>query len=211
MSYKRALAVMGLLALLSCGSDEPTPEVFTWGEGTGEPPPTETFTWADCAIELAPPPADWKRQRLQGPLEGVSFRIARVPPGVIDVAYYRSLHRSHTVRSLATGRDRQFEPPAPGFTLADVVDRVLFDPASLPHPSRVQVQPEVASSVDGWEALSLDYTWRDVEHTFLGREVYVVAGEDLFVARVRGTEADLELFDRIVGTIRFHPSSSSPE
>lgn len=204
-TIEHGLAVLALLTLLSCGSDEITGGALTGKDDTTELSPPEVFTWSDCAIEFSPPPTEWKRQRLQGPLEGVSFRIARVPPGFIDVAYYRSLHRSHTVQSLASGREQSFEPPAPGFTLDDVIDRVLFDPETLPNPDRVDVQPEVERLVDGLDALGLDYTWADTKHTFHGREVYVVARESLFVARMRGNEADLDLFERVVETIRFHP------
>ena len=42
----------------------------------------------------------------------------------------------------------------------------------------------------------------------LGRDVYVAAGDCLFVARARGTEADLEVLERVVATLRFPDSGS---
>lgn len=175
---------------------------LAWGADDGEAPAPEVFEWEGCSLEFTPPPG-WGRQRLQTSLEGVSFRISRRPPGVIDVGTYRLLHRTHTVRSPATGDERSFEPPPADFTLDDVVDRVFFDPGSLPPGSGVVVQPAVARTVNGMAALAVDYSWNDRGHALQCREVYFVAEACLFVARVSGTESDLELFERVLATMRY--------
>ena len=200
-----ALSLLATLTLASCGSGESSGDPAT--DPQAELAPAELFTWADCGIEFAPP-AGWSRQRLQTSLEGVSFRVARVPPGSIDVGYYRSLHRSHTVKSVATGAARRFEPAPEDFTLDDVVDRVCLDPSTLPEPETVVVQPYASRVVGGLEALSLDYSWDHRGDSLLGRDVYVAAGDCLFVVRARGTESDLEVFERVVATLHFPDSGS---
>jgi predicted small lipoprotein YifL len=201
-AFKYMLAVLGVLALGACGSREPPP--------LPPPPlaPAEVFTWTDRPIEFQPPPATWQRHRNQQRLIGVRFQIPRIPPGRITIGDYHLLHRSHR-RIWASGQEQWFDPPPPGFTLADVVDRVRFDPTTM--PGGAQVQPEVERSVGGFPAIGLDYTWNDGTHTFQGREVYFVAGQHLFAATLLGAEEDLDLFERIVATIRFPPPPLEPQ
>jgi hypothetical protein len=187
----RALVV---LILTACGSRE-----------SAEPqalPQPEVFTWTDYAIEFSPPPADWSRHRTQGSLLGVQFQIPRVPWGRINIGEYHRLNRGHT-RILSSGLERRFEPPLPGYTLADVVDRVRFDPHTMPMPENLTVEPESERTVGGVPAIGLDYTWNDGTNTYHGREVYFLSEGHLFAATVLGIEDDLELFERIVSTIRF--------
>lgn len=205
----RATAPFVLLALASCGGDAPTPEVLTWSDASEAAPAPETFTWGGCSVEVVPPAGEWSRQRLQTSLEGVSFRMSRVPPLAIDLGIYSSLHRDHTVHSPASGTSRTFSPPAPDFTLADVVDRVYFDPDTLPPGSGVTVRPEEACSVDGWPAIRVDYTWTDRGHLLHCREVYFVADAYLFVARYSGPEDGLATFDVFLSTIRTGADATS--
>jgi hypothetical protein len=65
------------------------------------------------------------------------------------------------------------------------------------------VQPEVERTVDGLPALAVDYTWNDRGHDLQCREVYVAAGDCLFVARVRGDASDLALFEHVLASLRF--------
>ncbi|MFC1529312.1 hypothetical protein ACFL6R_01215 [Gemmatimonadota bacterium] len=194
-NVKHLPAVLGVLFLVACGSRESSPEPLIL-------PQPEVFTWTDHPIEFSPPPTEWDRHRSQQTLLGARFQIPRVPPGRIIIGEYHLLLRGHS-RIPAWGRERRFEPPLPGFTLADVVDRVRFDPLSLPPPGSVTVQPEVDRMVGGVPAVSLDYTWNDGTHDFYGREVYFLVGEHLFAATLFGIEEDLELFEQIVSTIRF--------
>lgn len=197
-----------LLVVTACGHGAPEVDEPEVPEPVLAAP--EVFHWTDCAIEFGPP-VDWKRQRLQTSLEGARFVLARQPPGSLSIGHYRSLHSAHRVRSLASGRELSFEPAAPDFVLADVVDRVWFDPGSLPRPDEVVVRGEGERVLDGWPALEVEYAWQDRGHALLGREVYVVAGEALFVLKVQGLEVDLELFERLLATVRFHPDGAPLE
>jgi hypothetical protein len=204
---------MAALSLVnSCGplDDSSGPSVDPKILGNTQLQPPEVFTWTDLPVEFAPPPQSaWARHRNQEAIEGVRYQIARVPPGRIVIGHYRPLHRSHSRRSLASGVEKRFDPPPPGFTLADVLDRVRFDPRDMPKPETVTLEPEVERTVGGYPAVGLDYTWDDGRNTLYGREVYVLVEEHLFVATVLGKSTDISLFERIVATIRFPSLESS--
>ena len=192
----------------SCGGPEPESDSELEVQLVVSP---ERFVWTDQPIVFAPPPAEWARHRWQeGALLGVSFQIPRVPPGRILVAEYHRLYRKHSRISVATGRKLEFEPARPGSKIEDVVDRVLFDPSSMPMRDSVKVGELTEREVAGYRALSLDYTWNDGRSDFTGREVYVMAHDRLFVAKLLGTNADLELFEQVVSTIGF-PERESDE
>jgi hypothetical protein len=206
------LVVAGLAFVISCGplDDSRGPLVDPKILDNLQLQPPEVFNWTDLPIEFAPPPQSvWSRHRNQGAVEGVRYQIARFPPGRIEIGHYRSLHRSHSRRSLASGVEKRFDPPPPGFTLADVLDRVRFDPRDMPKPETVTVEPEVERTVGGYPAVGLDYTWDDGRNILNGREVYVLVDEHLFVATVLGKRTDISLFERIVATIRFPSLESS--
>jgi hypothetical protein len=176
--------------------------------GCGERPPRladkETFVWGEQGIRFAPPAGeDWERHRWQqGGLEGVSFQIRRVPAGRILVAEYRSLRRRHSRIGSHSGRV-DFEAAPEDATLDDVLDRVLFNPASLPSPERVETTEVVRTTIGGLRAATLDFTWHDGRTTLSGREVYVLAGGALFKLALLGTADDLELFDEVVASVEF--------
>lgn len=191
-----------LTALLAgCGgAAEPAAEAVRLSE-------IETFKWGEQGIRLAPPEG-WERQRWQqGGLEGVSFQIRRVPAGRILVAEYRSLRRKHSVIGANSGRV-DFEAAPPNATLEQVIDRVLFNPASMPDPQTVEVGELVQRRAGGERAYTLDYTWHDGRDLFFGREVYVLAHGALFKIALLGRQSDAALFDAVVESIQFLPPAS---
>ena len=192
------------LLLTGCGN----------GDSKKEPPPLgekETFTWGEYnqPVRFAVPGPEWQRQRMQsGGLEGVSFQIPRVPAGRILLANYYLLERSHS-RTYSNGEKVSFEPAPDDPSIEDVVDRVRFRASSMPTSDTVNVTSDKERTVNGWSAISLDYTWDDASRNrekpthFLGREIYLVAYEELFVFSVLGTQDDLDLFERVVATVEF--------
>jgi hypothetical protein len=192
------VCVLCALPLLGCddnGDEEAPPEEAL--------APKETFNWSDQAVRFAPPASPWKRHRWQeGGMEGVSFQVPRVPAGRILVAHYHLLHRSHS-RSYADGTTLRFAPAAENATIEDVVDRVHFRPQTMPNPDAVQMTSDTRLELGGWPALSVDYTWHDGQHLFLGREVYVLAYGELFVVSLLGGETDLGLFEMVLVSVEF--------
>lgn len=197
----RAVLLLSLLAagLLACEDGSRVSEV------------EETFLWGEQGIRFAPPADErWERHRWQqGGQEGVSFQVRRAPAGRILVADYRSLHRRHS-RIVVGGARKDFDPAPDGARLEEVVDRVLFDPSDMPGGEATVTSELSERTVGGEPALSLDYTWSDGEVLFVGREVYVLAGDSLFELSLLGQEEDLELFERLVATVDFPPPESSP-
>ena len=49
----------------------------------------------------------------------------------------------------------------------------------------------------------VDYTVTTPERTFAAREVYLVHDSRLYVATFIGLEANLAMFDRVVGSLQF--------
>lgn len=170
----------------------------------------ETFLWGEQGIRIAPPAGEWKRHRWQqGGLEGVSFQISRVPAGRILVADYRSLYRKHSRIGANSGRV-DFEPAPTDASLDDVVDRVMFTPASMPLPDSVRVTEIIERVVGGERAYALDYTWHDGRSAFQGREVYVLAKGSLFKITLLGKESDLKLFEKVVESVEFPDPETLP-
>ena len=192
------LPILLCSALAACGGSAPVSEE------------KETFVWGEQGVRISPPPGEWERHRWQqGGLEGVSFQIRRVPPGRILVADYRSLHRKHSRIGTNSGRV-DFTPAPENATLDEVLDRVLFDPASMPVPDSVRVQEIVEREVGGERAYAMDFTWHDGRNPFQGREVYVLANESLFKITLLGTEKDLKLFEKVVESVEFPDPEDLP-
>jgi len=206
MRSRLLLPILCSLLLAACGGDGSSSR-STRTKGLSEP---ETWTWGDVPIRFAPPTGDWERHRWQqGGLEGVSFQIRRAPAGRILVADYRSLYRKHSRTGSNSGRV-EFEPAPPNASIDEVVDRVRFDPRSMPGPREAICTELEAREVGGQRALTLDYTWNDERDDFFGREVYVMANGSLFVLTLLGKESDVKLFERVVDSVQFPEPGTTP-
>ncbi|ANM29149.1 hypothetical protein ABI59_05380 [Acidobacteria bacterium Mor1] len=162
-------------------------------------PAPETFDWSAAPARFSPPGGDWERQRVQSAgLQGVRFLRSG---SFITVAEYTSLMTRHA-RIGERGRV-DFDVPRPGFTIAEVVDRVRFDPEAKPPWVKIRDLRDGRHEVDGRSARAVDYIWDDKGKTKQGREYYVVSRGHLYVARFRGSLEDLALFEQVVESLEF--------
>jgi len=91
------------------------------------------------------------------------------------------------------------------FTLDDVADRVVFEPAKRNEPARYRVIARTPASVAGHPALRVDFELRADEGLRRCCEVYVMHENHLFIAEYIGLERNLALFDRVIESITFPP------
>jgi hypothetical protein len=91
------------------------------------------------------------------------------------------------------------------YTLDEVVDRVMFSTEGFDGRARFAIGEPVSGELAGEPIVSVDYSMQFRKRVYLGREIYVVKNNHLFVAGFMGLAENLPLFERIVETISFPP------
>jgi hypothetical protein len=90
--------------------------------------------------------------------------------------------------------------------LEDVLASPTFQPERRAQPDRYRVHGRENILVAGDPAQRVDYTWRIDDKVLEVREVYVMHGNQLFVASIQhSTTKDFGVFDRVVESIAFPP------
>lgn len=87
--------------------------------------------------------------------------------------------------------------------LRDVLDRVEFHVENRAEPDRYRITDRRGRSVSGEPAIVVDYTVETPDGARAAREVYFAHDNHLFVARFIGLDANLRLFDDVIGSITF--------
>jgi len=91
------------------------------------------------------------------------------------------------------------------YRMEEVVDRVMFDPASYDSFGEVETMSPQTGHVAGMPSVSVDYRLdsRDNGHLYYGRQVYVLHNNRLFVLTFHGLEHNLPVFEAIVDSVSF--------
>lgn len=85
----------------------------------------------------------------------------------------------------------------------DQEELVVFRTGDRIRADQLEEGPRSRSRVAGEPAARRDYTFEHRGHTFIGREIFVMHNNRLFVAAFHGLEENLPLFDDMVGSIVF--------
>jgi len=91
------------------------------------------------------------------------------------------------------------------YTLDEVVDRVMFSTDGFDGQARFAVGEPVSGELAGEPAVIVDYTMNYRKRIYVGRELYVLKNNRLFVASFQGLAENMPLFERILETISFPP------
>jgi len=146
--------------------------------------------------------ASLARMRTDDPFTADEARIAESVNGHIDGAVTAFLNddRDAAKDELSAAAEVAAQLR---YTLPEVIDLVEFKPERRQEPSRYKVTGRRDALVAGEPAMVVDYTVTVPERTFAAREVYLVHDSRLYVAKFIGLEANLKLFDRVVGSLTF--------
>jgi hypothetical protein len=138
--------------------------------------------------------------RTDDPINGLETDVASRVNEALDRAMSAHINGdADAVRNAV--RDARFAADGMRFTLDDVVERVAFRPERHGEPSRYAVLGRGTTTVAGEPAATVDYTLTLPERTLSAREVYFAHDNHLYVASFLGLKSNLELFDRVVGSI----------
>lgn len=146
--------------------------------------------------------ASLARMRTDDPFTPDEARIAEIVNGNIDSAVTAFLQDDRDAAKDELGAAADVAAQL-RYTLPEVVDLVEFKPERRQEPSRYKVTGRRDTLVAGEPAVVVDYTVTVPERTFAAREVYLVHDSRLYVAKFIGLEANLALFDRVVGSLKF--------
>jgi hypothetical protein len=149
-----------------------------------------------------PNAASRARMRTDDPFTDDEAQIAATVNGHIDTAVSAFLNGDRDEAKLALGAAIEAADKL-HYTLPEVIDLVEFKPERRQDPSLYQVTGRRDAVVAGEPAVVVDYTVTTRERVFAAREVYLVHDSRLYVATFIGLEANLALFDRVVGSLQF--------
>jgi hypothetical protein len=93
------------------------------------------------------------------------------------------------------------------YTLDEVVERVMFSTEGFDGRAKFVIGEPAPGEVAGEPMIWVGYTMRFRKQNYIGREVYVLKNNRLFVASFQGLAENLPLFERVVDTISFPPGS----
>lgn len=153
--------------------------------------PAESFLFGSQPVVFSPPPEPFTRERhAEGGRKGVSFTRYAVPPTRITVA-------------------EAFLTPSPN-TPEEALAKLRLTNESFHSADSAEVGEPAPAAIANAPGFRTDYTIRERSMEHAGREIFVLAGRNVFVFTFLGRETDLPLFDALVASAGF-PAPGGPE